>query len=129
MLAAAYWAPSVSGSTVLASGGLRRQAKATRSRHRGAIVWLSKVTLRESRPWRRLTRSARISRSRFSSMEAAEFKSAIVGRGMQCEADETERLILAGMTAGDIMPPSETIAIMRTLDTIRSQIGLKYPDE
>lgn len=58
-----------------------------------------------------------------------EFKSAIVGRGMQFEADETERLILAGMTAGDIMPPSETIAIMRTLDTIRSQIGLKYPDE
>jgi hypothetical protein len=33
------------------------------------------------------------------------------------------------MTAGDIMPPSETVAIMRTLDTIRSQIGLKYPDE
>ena len=33
------------------------------------------------------------------------------------------------MTTGEIMPPSETIAIMRTLDTIRTQIGLKYPDE
>jgi hypothetical protein len=58
-----------------------------------------------------------------------EFKSAIVGRGMQFEADETERLILAGMTAGDIMPPSETVGIMRTLDIIRVQIGLKYPGE
>ena len=58
-----------------------------------------------------------------------EFKSAIVGRGMQFEAEEAERLIQAGMTTGDIMPPSETIAIMRTLDTIRAQIGLKYPDE
>ena len=58
-----------------------------------------------------------------------EFKSAIVGRGMQFEADETERLILAGMTAGDILPPSETLGIMRTLDTIRGQIGLKYPGE
>ena len=48
---------------------------------------------------------------------------------MQFEADETERLILAGMTAGDIMPPSETVGIMRTLDTIRGQIGLKYPGE
>jgi len=58
-----------------------------------------------------------------------EFKSAIVGRGMQFEADETERLILAGMTAGDILPPSETVGIMRTLDIIRGQIGLKYPSE
>ena len=58
-----------------------------------------------------------------------EYKSEIVGRGMQFQADETERLIAAGMTAGDIMPPSETVAIMGTLDIIRSQIGLKYPHE
>src|SRR5579872_3483905 len=58
-----------------------------------------------------------------------EFKSSIQGRGMQFEAAEAERLILAGKTAGEIMPPSETVGIMRTLDTIRSQIGLKYPDE
>jgi predicted dehydrogenase len=58
-----------------------------------------------------------------------EFKSVIVGRGMQFEADETERLIRAGKTAGEIMPPSETVAIMRSLDIIRSQIGLTYPYE
>ena len=58
-----------------------------------------------------------------------EFKSKVVGRGMQFQADEMERLILAGSTAGEILPPSQTVAIMRTLDTIRDQIGLRYPGE
>jgi predicted dehydrogenase len=58
-----------------------------------------------------------------------EYKSKVVGRGMQFQADEIERLILAGATAGELLPPSQTIAIMQTLDTIRGQIGLKYPSE
>ena len=58
-----------------------------------------------------------------------EYKSNVVGRGMQFEADEAERLILAGATSGELLPPSETVAIMRALDTIRGQIGLKYPSE
>lgn len=59
----------------------------------------------------------------------SDFKSVVAGRGMQFEAEEAERLIVAGLSAGEIMPPSQTVAIMRTLDSIRSQIGLKYPDE
>ena len=59
----------------------------------------------------------------------SEFNAAVKGRGMQFEAAEAERLILAGMTAGEIMPPRQTVAIMQTLDTIRSQIGLTYPGE
>ena len=58
-----------------------------------------------------------------------KFISAVDGLGRQFQADEIERLIIAGLTAGEIMPPAETVAIMRTLDTIRSQIGLKYPGE
>lgn len=58
-----------------------------------------------------------------------EYKSNVVGRGMQFEADEIERLILAGATAGELLPPSQTVAIMQALDTIRGQIGLKYPGE
>ena len=58
-----------------------------------------------------------------------EFKSPVEGRGMQYQAAEMERLVSAGALAGEIMPPSETVAIMRTLDTIRSQIGLRYPGE
>jgi predicted dehydrogenase len=53
----------------------------------------------------------------------------VEGRGMQYQAAEVERLISAGQLAGDILPPSETVEIMATLDAIRQQIGLKYPSE
>jgi hypothetical protein len=48
---------------------------------------------------------------------------------MQFQADEIERLVAAGSLAGDILPPEESVAIMQTLDTIRGQIGLRYPGE
>lgn len=54
---------------------------------------------------------------------------AVEGRGMQYQAAELERLVAQGRLAGDILPPAETVAIMRTLDTIREQIGLVYPSE
>ncbi|MDQ1554017.1 MAG: hypothetical protein QOK46_1095, partial [Microbacteriaceae bacterium] len=50
-------------------------------------------------------------------------------RGMQYQAWELERLVEAGLPAGDILPPSESVAIMETLDEIRRQIGLVYPGE
>jgi predicted dehydrogenase len=58
-----------------------------------------------------------------------EFRSSVVGRGMQYQAAEAVRLIKAGVLAGSILPPSETVGIMRTLDSIRAQIGLRYPGE
>jgi len=58
-----------------------------------------------------------------------QFDGAVEGRGMQFQADEAERLIAAGLTSGTILPPSETVAIMATLDEIRGQIGLRYPQE
>lgn len=57
------------------------------------------------------------------------FDRAVAGRGMQFQADEAERLIAAGLTAGDIMPPSQSVEIMATLDEVRRQIGLRYPCE
>jgi predicted dehydrogenase len=57
------------------------------------------------------------------------FDHAVAGRGMQFQADEAERLIAAGLTAGDIMPPSQSVEIMATLDEVRRQIGLHYPGE
>jgi predicted dehydrogenase len=54
---------------------------------------------------------------------------AVAGRGMQYQAAEAERLISAGRIASEILPPQETVAIMATLDTIRQQIGLRYPGE
>ena len=57
------------------------------------------------------------------------FAEPVTGRGMQFEARELERLVGAGSHARSALPPSETIAIMRTLDAIRAQIGLVYPSE
>jgi predicted dehydrogenase len=58
-----------------------------------------------------------------------EFKSTVLGRGMQYEAAEAERLIRTGTLASEILPPSDTVGIMRTLDTVRAQIGLRYPSD
>ena len=57
------------------------------------------------------------------------YVSKVPGRGMQYQADEIERLVAAGKLAGEILPAEESVAIMETLDTIRAQIGLKYPSE
>ena len=53
----------------------------------------------------------------------------VEGRGMQYQAAEIERLVTEGKLAGDILPPAESVGIMQTMDTIRSQIGLRYPGE
>lgn len=58
-----------------------------------------------------------------------EFDGAVSERGMQFQAWEAERLVAAGITAGEVLPPSQSVAIMRTLDEIRRQIGLAYPGE
>ncbi|MGV8884509.1 MAG: Gfo/Idh/MocA family protein [Microbacteriaceae bacterium] len=57
------------------------------------------------------------------------YESTVSNRGMQYQAWEAERLIAAGLIAGDILAPSETVAIMGTLDEVRRQIGLEYPGE
>lgn len=51
------------------------------------------------------------------------------GRGMHFQAAELERLVAEGRTGGSIMPPEETVRIMETLDEVRRQIGLEYPQE
>ncbi|SEN41570.1 Gfo/Idh/MocA family oxidoreductase [Cryobacterium sp. TMT1-3] len=57
--------------------------------------------------------------------EPAEF----TGRGMHFEALEAETLIRAGKISSDIMPAEESVAVLRTLDAVRAQIGLRYPGE
>lgn len=55
------------------------------------------------------------------------YENTVTGAGAQFQAFEVERLVEAGLTAGTILPPSESVAIMGTLDEIRRQIGLDYP--
>lgn len=58
-----------------------------------------------------------------------QFDGSVSGRGMQFQAKEAERLIAAGLIAGDRMPPAQTVEIMELLDEVRRQIGLRYPQE
>jgi predicted dehydrogenase len=54
------------------------------------------------------------------------FDQPVNSRGMQFQAAELERLVNEGATAGSILPPGETVAVMAALDEIRRQIGLSY---
>ena len=51
------------------------------------------------------------------------------GGGFQFEAQHIASCLRAGKTESDIIPLDETLSIMRTLDGIRAQFGLKYPME
>ncbi len=48
------------------------------------------------------------------------------GRGMEYEAIEVGRCLAEGLTESPVMPLSETLAVMATMDEIRRQIGLDY---
>ncbi|WP_223987018.1 Gfo/Idh/MocA family oxidoreductase [Arthrobacter sp. NicSoilB8] len=54
------------------------------------------------------------------------YEQPVTSRGMQYQAAELERLVGEGVTAGTILPPSETVAVMAAMDEIRRQIGLSY---
>ncbi|HWQ13077.1 MAG TPA: Gfo/Idh/MocA family oxidoreductase [Roseiflexaceae bacterium] len=51
------------------------------------------------------------------------------GNGYQFEAAEVARCLRAGRLESDVMPLDETLAIVRTMDRIRAQWGLRYPME
>ena len=53
----------------------------------------------------------------------------VAGNGYNYEAAEVAACLRAGKTESAVMPLDETLAIMRTLDRIRAQWGLKYPME
>ncbi|GAA1750437.1 Gfo/Idh/MocA family protein [Agromyces humatus] len=59
-----------------------------------------------------------------------EYTSDVNGRGMHYQAAALERLVAEGrLDGGDALSTAESVAIMGTLDEIRSQIGLRYPGE
>ena len=61
------------------------------------------------------------------SPEVLEFP--IVGNGYNYQAAEVMRCLREAKLESDVMPLTETISVMQTLDKIRSQWGLKYPME
>lgn len=53
----------------------------------------------------------------------------VVGRGYGNEALEVQRCLAAGRTTSTLVPPAQTIALMRQMDDVRAQIGVRYPGE
>lgn len=57
-----------------------------------------------------------------------DFRSEVQGRGMHLQAAELERLAASGGQS-QIMAPAQSVEIMRALDDVRSQVGVRYPNE
>jgi predicted dehydrogenase len=58
-----------------------------------------------------------------------EYASDVPGRGMQFQALYAEQLIRGGRTTSDLLPFDESVAIMRALDDVRTQLGVVYPHQ
>jgi predicted dehydrogenase len=58
-----------------------------------------------------------------------QFDIPFVSTGYFHEAEEAMRCLRAGLTESSIMPLDESLKIMKILDTLRKQWGLKYPME
>lgn len=58
-----------------------------------------------------------------------EYPNTYVGHGLREQAIEMARVVRAGLLQSPLMPWSETIAVMKTMDEIRNQIGLRYSFE
>jgi predicted dehydrogenase len=51
------------------------------------------------------------------------------GNGLRFQAAEVERCLREGLTQSPTMTWDQSVAVVRTMDTIRRQIGLRYPFE
>jgi predicted dehydrogenase len=51
------------------------------------------------------------------------------GNGFNYEALEAMHCLREGRTESDVLPLDETLEVVRTMDTLRAQWGLKYPGE
>lgn len=51
------------------------------------------------------------------------------GEGLRFQVEEVHRCLAAGLLESSVMPLGESLSIMRTLDTIRTEIGLMFPGE
>ncbi|MCP4541266.1 MAG: Gfo/Idh/MocA family oxidoreductase [Chloroflexi bacterium] len=96
----------------------------TKTPHEATLIG-TKGQIRVHAPWwqpTRLTLSVQGKRDRVTRLQ---FK----GNGYNYEAVEVMNCLRSGKMESDVMPLDETLAIMRTMDQIRTQWGLHYPME
>jgi predicted dehydrogenase len=58
-----------------------------------------------------------------------EYPNTYNGHGLREQAETFKQLIRSGKLESDILTWADTVNIMKSLDTVREQIGLKYPFE
>ena len=61
--------------------------------------------------------------------EPETFSVSLVGVGYTYEAVEVARCLRAGETQSPLVPWADTLAVMEVLDTVRQQIGVRYPSD
>ena len=108
-----------------AGGGLAILASAVRTRMpEEIVVGGTEGMIRIPEPF---YRPAQFEIVRESSTETKTFP--YPGMGMQFEAQEVVDCLRAGKLESDLVPHAGTLAVMRTMDRIREQWGLRYPGE
>ena len=58
-----------------------------------------------------------------------EYPNTYTGHGLREQAETFKQLVRSGKLESDILTWADTVDIMKSLDTVRAQIGLKYPFE
>jgi predicted dehydrogenase len=58
-----------------------------------------------------------------------QYPNTYVGHGIREQAEEFKQLVLSGKQQNELLNWKDTVDIMKSLDTVRSQIGLAYPFE
>jgi predicted dehydrogenase len=58
-----------------------------------------------------------------------EYANTYTGHGLREQAETFKQLVRSGKFESEILTWTDTVDIMKTLDTVREQIGLKYPFE
>jgi hypothetical protein len=58
-----------------------------------------------------------------------EYPNTYAGHGLREQAEVFKHLVRSGKLESEILTWADTVDIMASLDTVRAQIGLKYPFE
>ena len=58
-----------------------------------------------------------------------EYPSAYTGHGLREQAEAFKQIVQSGEVESKILTWKDTVDIMKSMDTVRGQIGLKYPFE
>ena len=52
-----------------------------------------------------------------------------IGNGYSYEAEEATAAVAAGKTESKLVPLDDTLELMRLMDAIRAQVGLRYAED